>query len=124
MNIRETIGVTLAEALPAKSYLVVASERPVATIDRRTVIVSQQGFTPFADSPLTHLTVRFIVRVLSPITGDIAKAEDDLTDAVSDVCFAIEDLDGVTWTDATKVLHNNYLGYDITVEATVKKKEA
>lgn len=124
-SVREALADSLVAALPRKSYVVIPDERSLDTLDRRTIIVSQQGFAPFIASPLSHLTVRFTVRVISPLT-DLTLAEDDLTDAVSDVCFTVEALAGTTWTDAQKVIHNTrYLAYDISVEVTAnKKKEA
>jgi hypothetical protein len=126
-DIRTQFADILAAALPRKSYLIVPDERSLDTLDRRTIIVSQQGFAPATISPLTYLTVRFTVRVLSPKT-DLMQAEQDASDATSDVCTTITKLGtDIVWTDANKVLARvgaaQYLGYDITVEATTLIKE-
>lgn len=125
MAIREDFAAALTTALPARRYLIVPNESTLATLDRRTIRVSQQGFAPFPEAPLSHITVKFLVRVISPIADDIVKAEADLDDAVSDVCFAIEGLDGFTWTGAEKVtVDNRNLAYDVTAEATTRKRES
>ena len=104
-------------------FVVVPDERSIATIDRRTVIVSLQGFEPLAAAPLSGLNVGFIVRVISPLSNLIA-AEGDAWDAATDVAFAIETIPGVTYIRAKKVLHaDRYLAYDLEVEADAKKKE-
>jgi hypothetical protein len=123
-DIRTQLADVLTAALPRRGYFIVPDERSLNTLDRRTVIISQQGFSPSTVSPTSLLTVRFTVRVISPKT-DLMQAEQDASDAASDVCAALTKLGtGITWTDASKVLAKvsaaEYLAYDISVEATTR----
>jgi hypothetical protein len=105
-------------------YLIIADERPLATLSRRTVIISLQGFVPIAAAPGAGLTIRYTVRVISPVT-DLPGAEADAWDAATDIALAIDAIDGANYTEAQKVLHgeNRYLAFDLTVEADAEKKE-
>jgi hypothetical protein len=104
-------------------YFIVPDERPLATLTRRTVIVSLQGFGPIVAAPGSGLTVRYTVRVISPVT-DLPGAEFDAWDAATDVAVAIDLIPGANYTTAEKVLHaDRYLAFDLAVEADAHKKE-
>jgi hypothetical protein len=119
---RQLLADGYRDTLPGKAYFIVPDARTLEQVETRTLQVSQAGFRPHPTSPLTHIIIRFTVRVISAHT-DFGKAEDELTDAVSDVCFATEQMPGATWIDADKIIHQNrYLAYDVTVEVSAKKK--
>lgn len=124
-------NIALADALrtvvnagrkPRDRYEVIPDERPVASIERRTIIVSLQGFEPTTAAPLAAITIRHTVRVLSPKTI-MSEADVDAWDAATDVARAIDGIDGATYRDATKVLADKYLAYDITVETDATWKD-
>lgn len=102
----------------------VSSEKAAGRFDRALVRVSQLGFSRATAAPMEILAVRFNLRVTSS-KPDLDEAESQLNDLVPDVCFALEQIPNLLWTDASKVLdadHDERLAYDIPVTVYSRKE--
>jgi hypothetical protein len=121
VSMRKQLAAALTAALPRAGYRVLDNEKARATLDRRLVRVSQMGFSRLPEAPQAALGVRFNVRVTSNV-ADLDAAEDQLTEAVAEVCFALESVPRIRWTEADKVMDGDRLAYDITVTAIARKE--
>lgn len=99
-------------------------QRDVGTLSAVTVTWKQSRILPLAESPIGSLRVEGTLTVATPLT-DIEKSEEDLDQAVSDLCTAIDGIKGLAWTEANKVRvgpgDSAPLGWDIDVWTTATK---
>lgn len=117
MSMRSSVVDQLKGELPS-SWVIVDDERALNVISKPTVIVSMRSLAPSDFAPLHNITVTIALLLLSPHT-DASKAEDQLDDLIVTTLAAFQNLSGLTWTDATKIVHmDRYMGYEITTEAT------
>lgn len=117
MSMRSNVVDQLSAQLP-NSWQVIDDERALNAISKPTVLVSMRSFKPSDFAPLHNITVTIALLLLSPHT-DASKAEDQLDELIVTTLEAFQTLTGLTWTDATKIVHmDRYMGYEITVEAT------
>lgn len=102
---------------------VIDEQRLPSTLDRVTVIVKHDRVEPLAESPIGHLSHQVVLAVFTP-HQDLAKAEDALDRAITEI---ITDIDGdptAKWTEAQKVIHPNglYPGWELTVTVNTQKE--
>lgn len=117
MSMRSAIVDQLRGQFPT-SWTIVDDERALNVITKPTVIVSVRSLKPSDFAPLHNITVTVALLLLSPHT-DASKSEDQLDDLIVTAFEALQALPGLTWTDATKIVHlDRYMGYEITTEAT------
>lgn len=117
MSMRSSVVDKLKGELPT-SWVIVDDERSLNVISKPTVIVSMRSLAPSDFAPLHNITVTIALLLLSPHT-DASKAEDQLDDLIVTTLAAFQNLSGLTWTDASKIVHmDRYMGYEITTEAT------
>jgi|AntAceMinimDraft_6_1070360.scaffolds.fasta_scaffold64024_2 hypothetical protein len=106
-------------AMP-KKWAYIDDERSLNVISRPTLIISQRNIAPSTIAPLALLTVTFAVIILSEHTDPTA-SENALDDLLITALKAIGTLPGLTWTNATKIVHlDRYMGYEITTIATLQ----
>lgn len=122
-NLREQLVTQIKGKLnKPNTYRFVTDEKPVGRIERPLIRVAQKRFRPLPEAPRGGSQVEFNIRVTSPLT-DLAAAETALTDQVGDITAALEQIPGVRWTDAEKILDPDLdlLAYDITATAVTRK---
>lgn len=117
MSMRSSIVTQIEGELPS-SWVVVDDERALNVISKPTVIVSVRSLTPSDFAPLHNMTVNVALLLLSPHT-DASKAEDQLDELLVTVLEAFQNMRGLTWVEASKIVHmDRYMGWEITTEAT------
>lgn len=118
MSVREWLDENLKPLLP-EGWRWVPYQRNVDTLDAVTVIWKQSRIVPLDEAPLGAVRVEGTLTVCTP-HQDIARAEEALDDAVTDLCSALDGLDGIAWTSAQKVAlgEGGPLGYDIEIWTT------
>ncbi len=124
-TVREWLTENLAPLLP-EDWKWVDNERAVDVTEAVTVRWAQRRIAPLAETPLSHLGVEGILTVFSPRI-DTERAEDELDDAVLELVYALQSLQGVKFTEATKVAvdeQQQRLGYDLQITVITNKKEA
>lgn len=123
-TVREWLTAQLAPLLP-KTWKWVDNERTVDVTETTTVQWKQRRIAPLAEAPLSHLGVDGTLTVSTP-HNDIERAEDVLDDAVLDLVAAIQAVQGIRFTEATKVALSEMgpLGYDLQLTVINKKKGA
>lgn len=121
-TVREWLTANLKPLLPT-GWKWLDSERAVDVTAAVTVQWKQRRIAPLPEAPLSHLGVEGILAVSSPRV-DIERAEDDLDDAVLELVAAIQSLQGIRFTEATKVAADEQrLGYDLSLTVITNKKE-
>jgi hypothetical protein len=123
-EIRQQLADAIKSGLTnARRFRIVSDEKAVARIERPLIRVSQKGFARTPEAPLRNLTVRFNVRVTSPL-ADLDAAESQLNELVPEVLAVIETIPRVKWTDAEKVLDPDVdrLAYDIPLTIIARKE--
>jgi hypothetical protein len=97
----------------------VPEQRNLDTLDAVTVIWKQSRIMPLDAAPLGAVRVEGTLTVATPLT-DIKRAEEALDDAVTELCSALDGLEGIVWESATKVAlsETGPLAYDIEVWTT------
>lgn len=119
-DVRNWLTANLKPLLPNK-WKWEPYQRDVGTLATTTVWWKQERIVRFAEAPIGTVRVEGTVTVASALT-DVAKSEEDLDQAVTAVCQAIDGLDGLAWTEAQKVaVDNSYFGWDISVWTTATK---
>lgn len=118
MFVRDWLDENLAPLLPA-GWRWVPEQRNLDTLDAVTVIWKQSRIMPLDEAPLGAVRVEGTLTVATPLT-DIKRAEAALDDAVTELCSALDGLDGIVWTEAQKVAlgESGPLGYDISIWTT------
>ena len=113
-TVRSDLDALLAPKLPA-GWKIIPHQTVPETLHTITVVLKHYKLEKLPEAPQRHLTNYFTLTVASPLTT-VAKAEDDLDDAVLELVTAIDTLASVDWTEATKVLVNDsYIGWDISL---------
>ena len=121
-TVREWLTANLAPLLPA-GFKWVDNERVVDVTEAVTAQWRQRRIAPLPEAPLSYLGVEGVLAISSP-RSDIERAEDDLDDAVLELVAAIQSLQGVRFTEATKVAADEQrLGYDLQITVITNKKE-
>jgi hypothetical protein len=112
-----------ARMTDTRRFRFVTDEKAVGRFSRPLIRTSQKGFTRIPEAPQSGVTVRFNIRVTSPL-ADLDEAEEQLNEIVPEVCYAIEGIPRSKWTDAEKVLDPDAdrLAYDITVTVLSRKE--
>jgi len=120
-EVRAWLDANLKPLLPTK-WKWIPYQRDVDTLSAVTVWWKQSRITPDAAAPIGALKVEGTLTIASNLT-DVTKAEEQLDQAVTDLCAAIDGLKGLAWTEATKVLVNDQgsFGWDISVWTTATK---
>lgn len=120
MNIRDQITALISTALDG--YRIIPAQRTVDQLAERTCILAQGDIEP-GPSPAGLLTVHYTATVISPLT-DMEAAERDLDDAVIETITALDELPGVIFERATKVIwKERNLAYDITFTITTQHEQ-
>lgn len=115
---RAVLAALLKPLLPT-GWKIIDSHRNVDVVRVTTVKLRQLKITRAPAAPDGAHDIEFTVTVTTPFT-DPAKAEDDLDGSVNALLHALDE-NRILWTDATKVLDNDHLAYDITVTLTSTK---
>lgn len=117
-DVRSWLDDNFAPLLP-EGWRWVPYQRNVDALDATTVIWKQSRILPLDAAPLGAVRVEGTLTVATP-HSDIERAEQALDDAVTELCSALDGLDGIAWTEATKVSlgESGPLGYDIQVWTT------
>lgn len=118
MSVREWLDENLAPLLP-EGWRWVPYQRNIDVLEVTTVIWKQSRILPLDAAPLGAVRIEGTLTVATPHT-DIERAEEALDAAVTELCSALDGLDGIAWTDATKVSLGEAgpLGYDISIWTT------
>jgi len=118
-SFRKEAAAQLRAALPTK-WTFIDDERSLNALSRPTVVMSQRDLEPSLIAPLSYISASFAVIVLSHHTDPVT-AENALDDLLVETLRAIRTLPGLTWTNATKVVHQErHMGYEITTLATIQ----
>jgi len=113
-SVREWLEDQLTPELP-EGWRFIPNQRMAATIDRITVVLKHTDIERLPEAPLGTLRNTVVLTVADP-HEDQVRAENELDDAVLELCTAIDGLPNINWTRASKVLVNDtYLGWDITL---------
>ena len=113
-SVREWLQAQLRSELP-EGWKFIPNQRMAATIDRITVVLKHTDIERLPEAPLGNLRNTVVLTVADP-HEDQVRAENELDDAVLELCTAIDGLPNINWTRASKVLVNDtYLGWDITL---------
>lgn len=111
---REALVEQLKPALP-KDWKIVEHQRNLDRLAQTTVVLKQESIAKLTAAPLHWLHVTFTITIIDPGT-DVVQAEEALDDDVLALCHALDQIDGLTFDTATKVLYDQHLAYDITVQ--------
>ena len=107
--------------IPA-GWRVVPEQRIPPVIDRETVIVKHVGVERLPEAPIGHLRHELVVAVFVP-NQDLARAEDRLDQAVTEIMTELDGHPKISWTRATKVVTPDglYPGWEIEVTVLSQK---
>ena len=119
-DVRTWLTANFKPLLPTK-WKWVPYQRDVGTLSATTVWWKQERIIPLAEAPVGTVRVEGTLTVASALT-DVAKSEEDLDQAVTDLVTAIDGLNGLAWTEAQKVVvGDTNFGWDISVWTTATK---
>jgi hypothetical protein len=111
---------TQIRAAMPKTWAYIDDERSLNVINRPTLIISQRNLEPSTIAPLSLITVTLAVIILSEHTDPTA-SENALDDLLIIALQGIGTLAGLTWTNASKIVHlDRFMGYEITTIATLQ----
>lgn len=117
-TVREGMSAALKPLLDEWMWRWIPEQREPDTLDAIAVIWKQSRITRLPEAPLGHVRVDGVLTVVSP-KSDVAEAESQLDDAVTDLCIALDGIKGIAWTEARKVgVNDKYFGWDIDVWTT------
>jgi hypothetical protein len=121
VSVRTELVALLTPLLPT-NWRIVPTNQNLDTLDRTVMQLKQQSLRPLPAAPNARLEVTYIATVISRHT-DIVKAELELDESVLTFISALDALDAVLWSDATKVMANDdkNLAYDITLTIHTEK---
>ena len=120
MSARSDLASALKPHLP-KRWMVVRADRPIDEIVVPTLMISQRTIEPAPNAAGNHL-VTFRLTIMDPHDDENA-AEDALDDEVDDLLFALDQVDGLWWTEAQKLTAQGKRAYQITLKAASARKE-
>lgn len=100
---------------------IVPSSRAIDNLVAPVIQITLQEIQRLQEAPIGKHLAQYTVTVVTPEKAT-QTAEDKLDTLVADLIFAIDQLDGVSWTVARKVIFaDKYLAYDVTVNAVIEK---
>lgn len=117
---REFAVAELTKGLP--TWRVVSTEVGLDNLDRLTIRVSVQSVKRAEAAPMGAYDTTLLLTVVSP-NSDFTQAEVELEDALDDLIPVIEDNFGTAWEEATKVLHEDRLAWDIPLHIITSRTE-
>lgn len=94
----------------------VPEQRIPATIDRPTVILKHARVEKLREAPIGQLRHEVILAVFVP-NRDLARAEDELDVAITEIIAALDGHPTLNWTEAEKVVtpDGQFPGWEITL---------
>lgn len=121
MTVRNDLVQLLTPLLP-NTWKIVPTNQNLDVLSQTVVQLKQQSMRPLPAAPTARLEVTYVATVISRHT-DIVRAERDLDESVLKFIIALDQLQDVLWSDATKVMANDdkNLAYDITLTIHAKK---
>lgn len=118
--VRKALEAQLKPLLP-RTWRIVPYQRNLDTIAHTTVMFKQTAIDKLPQAPQGVLIVDLTLTIISHFT-DTVKAEDDLDDAVLELCLAMDANPHVIYGRADKVMFDDtHLAYDITIQTTARK---
>lgn len=120
---REALVAQLKEHLPRR-WKVIDTQRALDERSQTTVQVRQTTITHLPQAPAGWLYTRFILTITT-VHQDIVKAELQLDDDVLGLVHALDQIAGLVFEQAEKVMveGQNRIGYDLTVHVPSHKKQ-
>lgn len=119
MTPRQTLTGILTGLLP-RTWRIVPDERTTDVPSKTKVTLKLSTIRPLPAAPNGAHEIEFVVTVTSRLT-DMAKAEDDLDDALVTFTYVLDEA-GIAWSEARKVMDKDRLAYDITLTLTSTKE--
>lgn len=94
----------------------VAEQRIPSTIDRPTVVLKHSRVEKLKEAPIGQLRHEVILAVFVP-NRDLARAEDELDSAITEIIAALDGHSTLNWTEAEKVVtpDGQFPGWEITL---------
>ncbi|WP_157001435.1 hypothetical protein [Agromyces laixinhei] len=120
MSARKDLAAALVPLLP-KKWQVIDHDRNLDKLAVIAVLVSQRRIEPAPNAQGSHKGT-FRVFIIDPHT-DVAAAEDALDDGVDTLLYALDGVQAVRWTNAEKVIYQDFRAYQITLEAFTERKD-
>jgi len=118
-SFRKIAADAIRAALP-KKWVFIDDERSLNVLSKPTLVMSQRDLEPSPIAPLSYLSITLALIVLSEHT-DPVKAEDALDDLLVEVLNIVQSFGNLTWSKATKIVHQErHMGYEITTQATIQ----
>ena len=122
MTARDYVTAQLLPLLP-KRWRLVHTDRNLDTLDRVTVILKLQEVTRTPATPQAGLTTTWTATIITP-KQMLEPAELELDDAILDLILALDRIDQLRWTTATRVLYGDiYQAFDITFESLTTRSK-
>jgi hypothetical protein len=111
-SVRESLLAAITAAVPAGTHVIPYQDN-MDLPDRITVMFKQLRITPLPEAPRAGYVVHYVLTVVSPAL-DPSVAEADLDVFVPSMLGDLDALDWFAWDEATKVLSQGLMAYDIT----------
>lgn len=110
---RKELAAFLTKVLPS-SWHIVDSHTTVDDVPKTIVKIKQTTISPFKGAPQGFHAIDFIVTISAP-NQRMQEAEDRLDHEVNALLHALDDLAGLSWANAQKVVDDNRLAYDVSI---------
>lgn len=116
------IRATLLSALQAEfpDWIVLNAESVPDSTDRPAVLISQRSVGPLTEAPATHFSVGLTLTLVAS-ASETQTAEDELDGNIIDLWETLSSSPTVIPTAASKLVFNNRMAYDVTVQAIISK---
>lgn len=94
----------------------IQEQRIPATIERTTVILKHARVEKLREAPIGHLRHEVILAVFVP-NRDLARAEDELDVAITEIIASIDGHSTLNWTEAQKIVtpDGQFPGWELTL---------
>lgn len=120
-SIRAQLAASLKPLL-STGWRIIDHQDNLDTFTSPVVMLKQQEIEPAPAAPAGAHIVTLVVTIADPKT-DPGPAEDSLDENVDNLIHALDSIDYLNWTKATKVLfQDRYLAYDINLEVISRKE--
>lgn len=116
---RKALANALKPLIP-RTWYIKPSHGTVDDVNKTVVKLKQLKIARLPEAPIGKHTISFVVTISAPNQNTQA-AEDKLDDDVNALIHAL-DVNGFDWKEATKVIDDNRLAYDITLNLISEKE--
>lgn len=120
VNARRYLAEQLTPLLP-RGWKLVPYGVSLDHVAEPVVMIQQVSVTPTEQAPLAYHTITLAVVIVSPITLE-ESAEDAIDANVNELLFALDELESLSWSNATKETYaETNLSYRVDVDINIQK---